>query len=267
MTGLPSRLDHRRWAKEGIFAACDLVARLGPDRWASSPRAILGYHSHSPRGRYGVDARRFERQVSFVASRFRTVRLDELIERPSDDAEPLVCLTFDDGYRDNHEVTLPVLERFGVKGTFFLIPSLFGGRLRTAHGEEPLMTLEQAREIAALGHEIGSHTLTHAVLTRVPAAEARREIRDSKRRLEDLLSVPVTCFSYPLGKSDTATKAMAREAGYRAAVTTSEALVPRVADPFELPRLAVDRSVGGIQFRARLSHAMDVYNGLLGRRS
>lgn len=262
MTRPVPRREPRYWLKEGAFAACSLLSRLDRSS-ATPPRVILTYHSHTARGRWGIDVGEFERQVSYVASRFRLVRVSALLDQPRNhQGEPIACLTFDDGYLDNYELTLPILERFGVKGTFFLVPSLLGGELRTSQGHEPVLNREHAREIASLGHEVGSHTMTHRVLTDMPLDEARSEVTESKRALEDLLGVAVESFSYPLGKFNEAVKALPRTAGYRLAVTTREALVPDEPDWFAVPRVSVDRSVGSIQFRAKLTRGLDVYNRL-----
>lgn len=254
----------RRWVKEGVFAACSLLARLN-DRSATPPCAILGYHSHAPGNPWATDVDEFERQLAFLSKNYRLIRLADLPEEPARRSEAIACLTFDDGYLDHYERTLPVLERVGVRATFFVVPTLLGGRIRTSSGEEPLMTAEHALELVRLGHELGSHTLTHASLTELSLGRAATEIVDSKRTLEDLLGRSVTSLAYPKGRANETVRRLAREAGYRVAVTTRETLVPPDPDWFDLPRVSVHRGVGPIQFRAQLTSALHVYNRVRGR--
>lgn len=69
------------------------------------------------------------------------------------------------------------------------------------------------------GVEFGSHSLTHPWLPSVPDAQLRREVSDSKRRLEDLLGVEVKSFAYPYGGVDRRVRSAVAEAGYQLAFT------------------------------------------------
>src|SRR5258708_302369 len=64
---------------------------------------------------------------------------------------------------------------------------------------ERLMDRIQVQEWLSLVFEIGAHTLTHARLTTIPIAAAKKEIAGSKKKLEDLFGIPVKHFSYPYG--------------------------------------------------------------------
>lgn len=106
----------------------------------------------------------------------------------------------------------------------------------------PMMNERQLRELAALGMEIGAHCVSHPILTRIPADAARREILDSKGRLEDLLGAAVRTFAYPNGRPglDYAREhvAMVREAGFSTAVSTAWGAAMRDSDPHQIPRVA-----------------------------
>ena len=102
-----------------------------------------------------------------------------------------VWLTFDDGRLDNLTEGLPALVEAGHRATFFIIAQ------RSLAGEKDYIPLSGLKEMLAAGMSIGSHTLTHPRLTRVPPAQLRAEIFDSKKMLEDALGVEVTSFCYP----------------------------------------------------------------------
>ena len=83
------------------------------------------------------------------------------------------------------------------------------------------MTREQVLGLAAAGHEIGSHTLTHPILTRSDDDSLQREVFDSKAELERWLGLPVRGFCYPNGDNDERVRSSVRAAGYSWACATA----------------------------------------------
>jgi peptidoglycan/xylan/chitin deacetylase (PgdA/CDA1 family) len=79
---------------------------------------------------YSATPEAFAEEVRFLRDRFRLITLDELLDR-ADAAfsltEPTVLITFDDGYRDNLDAALPVLQTLGVQATFFLVTGFLDG--------------------------------------------------------------------------------------------------------------------------------------------
>jgi len=116
------------------------------------------------------------------------------------------------------------------------LESLVGDNL--AHGL--MLTTDMLLELDRNGIEIGSHTVTHPILTSLDDDTARREIIDSKRQLEVVLGKPVTLFAYPNGKTgkdfDARHASMAREAGFSAAFTTVPGSITRSDDRYQLAR-------------------------------
>lgn len=71
-------------------------------------------------------------QFRLLSEVFHVMRLDEAVARMKEGRLPAraACITFDDGYRDNHEVAVPLLERYGLKATFFVASGMLdGGRM------------------------------------------------------------------------------------------------------------------------------------------
>ncbi len=74
----------------------------------------------------------FRRLVKMLVRRFDVISLSEAIRRLEDGRlnSPTLSITFDDGYADNYEVALPVLEEFGAPATFFVASGFVdGGRM------------------------------------------------------------------------------------------------------------------------------------------
>jgi peptidoglycan/xylan/chitin deacetylase (PgdA/CDA1 family) len=113
----------------------------------------------------------------------------------------------------------------------------------SARGSDRSLTTQEISTLAQGGLlEIGSHTITHPVLSTRSAATQREEIRQSKAHLEEVLGHPVTSFAYPYGgqSSYTAeTVRLVREAGFTCACTASAGVIRKGADPLRLPRLHV----------------------------
>jgi peptidoglycan/xylan/chitin deacetylase (PgdA/CDA1 family) len=103
----------------------------------------------------------------------------------------------------------------------------------------PLSTSELRAAAAAPLVRVGAHTVSHSYLSRLAEAEQRREIADSKARLEALTGAPIEHFSYPHGDHAPATIALVRETGFRVACGSAAAPVTSAVDRFDLPRVEV----------------------------
>ncbi len=76
----------------------------------------------------------FDRQVQFLSKNYRIVSVPEVYEAAqAGKADRLCAITFDDGLKDQYQNALPILEKYGASGTFFIITSTFEGRLPPAH--------------------------------------------------------------------------------------------------------------------------------------
>jgi len=102
---------------------------------------------------------------------------------------------------------------------------------------------DQLREMAESGLvEIGSHTVTHPILSGVSDDECWRELTTSRQQIEEAMGRPVDSFCYPNGKTEDYRPSQVqqvREAGYKGAVAANAGLVTGQANPYELPRLGV----------------------------
>ncbi len=158
----------------------------------------------------------------------------------------VVGVTFDDGYRNNLQHALPVLQRLGFTATCYAVSGQTGGDNAWDHGQgvpsKPLMTAAELRQWAAAGMEVGAHTRHHRDLTTLDERQARDEIEGSKHDLEALLGEPVQHFCYPYGRFRPEHAEWARAAGYLSATTVNRGRAVPGSDPFTLPRVLVSRS-------------------------
>lgn len=181
-------------------------------------------------------------------------QIAESLSKASLPTENTFAITFDDAYLSVYDHACPALANKDMTATIFAVVDRIGGvnewDCSAGDVREPLMSAGQIRELAELGFEIGSHTLTHAHLTDLNDEDLRREIADSKHKLEDLIGREVVAFSYPYGEYDERVIAAVAEAGYKYAVSTKLGTVRSNTEVFEIPRINVRwNSVGRILMR------------------
>jgi peptidoglycan/xylan/chitin deacetylase (PgdA/CDA1 family) len=122
-------------------------------------------------------------------------------------------------------------------------------------GRELFISWDEIRQMRAAGMVIGSHTHSHRILGRLPEADQRDELAVSKARLEAELGQSVETIAYPVGLRrafSELTKRLAREVGYRVGFSYYGGINRAdQTDPFDVRRIAVERSETFPLFRAR----------------
>jgi len=103
-----------------------------------------------------------------------------------------------------------------------------------------MLSTARLRRLAAAGMEIGGHTRSHPILTRLPDKQAAAEMGGGREILEGILHQPVRLFAYPNGRPgadyDARHTAMARACGFTAAFSTAAGVSRRDRDPYQLAR-------------------------------
>lgn len=168
----------------------------------------------------------------------------------------IAVITLDDGYVDNLDSALPILQRYGFSATCYVVSGSVGQynqwdaeRLGV---RKPLMSVEQLRSWHRGGMEVGAHTRSHPRLTQCNDAQLHDEIHGSKTMLEDHLDAPVTQFCYPFGDADDRVARVVREAGFAAATTTRRGRASAGMDLWQLPRVQIARHHVLPQFALRV---------------
>jgi peptidoglycan/xylan/chitin deacetylase (PgdA/CDA1 family) len=231
--------------------------------WLSVPSdgvPILAYHQVSSLPEvYSIDAVEFEQQMQYLAEHgYTAISLAELFAAGKSGtklpSKPII-ISFDDGYEDNYQTALPIMEKYHLKGTVFVI----AGQV----GQTEYMSWEQLKAAQARGMEIGSHTLNHVALNEISPAEQLNELVRSKQMLEAKLGCPVQFLAYPYGQYNSSTIATLQQAGYSGACTGLPGLAVTKGDVYQLKRVNVPRPKYGLwEFRLRLLRAQ-IYGKLM----
>ncbi len=207
---------------------------------------ILYYHEIGPdRSKHIVGPEDFAAQLDWLRSEgHEFLSLDDVLEiyagRRDAPARP-VALTFDDGRTGALRHAAPVLARTGTPATFYVVTDwLDGHAIPDGERYSEFIRWSDLPELRAAGIRIGSHSVSHRTLKRLPPEEVEAELRDSRRQLEDKLGEPIVHFSFPRGRTRRAVERRVRRAGYRSAVTTGQSWNGPFARMFHLQRLRVD---------------------------
>lgn len=164
----------------------------------------------------------------------------------------VIGLTFDDGYKNIFEHALPILKELKFTATNYIVSNQLAGRnvwdAENGVAQVPLMSAKEIRLWLEAGQEIGSHTKDHVYLTKVSSQEAKTQIVESKKDLENLFDIEVNAFCYPYGAENKQIATWVKESGYHNATTTARGLALKTDDPFLLPRVTISRSTHLLHF-------------------
>jgi peptidoglycan/xylan/chitin deacetylase (PgdA/CDA1 family) len=269
------------------------------------------YHSISDEPEPGVPAYYqtntspavFRRHMQFLADHgYRTISLDELVSmltiglqdyRPTGPQDhgatmplgpisafsfqlsafpKLVCVTFDDGYRDFYTEAFPVLQNHGYTATMFLPTAFIGDTRRCFHPStinyqpstpKECLTWAEITELRQAGIQFGSHTVNHPKLVELSWSGIQSELSNSKSDIEQHLGEPVSAFCYPFAFPQTdrsfahTFRDLVVQTGYSCCTTTELGRVRTGTDPFRLKRLPVNSLDDAALFAAKLEGAYD----------
>lgn len=168
-------------------------------------------------------------------------------------------ITVDDGALDGYENGAPIWEAHGFRASFYIPVGKAGDYLRQPNGgadmAKPHFSFDQARDLVARGHLIGSHTWSHSPIASAGLAKLDREVRQAQDRLnaEGLAHAPLT-FVYPYGSNSQSAVDYLEGQGYSMAFTTLSGGVHESIDPLRSPRIRVSRSTTPGDLARRMSN-------------
>jgi len=247
------------------------------------PVPVFMYHHVSPHksDMVTVTPDVFEAQMRFLAEAgYKTLSADEVLDYilgMSAINEKAVAITFDDGYLDNYIYVFPILKKYNIKATIFIVtdwveeaskaqgsrgkgqgviaPSHQEGKELIAKGQthQVIMNWDMVKEMQESGLiDFYSHTMTHRKCAELSDAELMRELQDSKRVIEQRLNEPCAYLCWPKGSHNANSIKIAKGVGYQALFTTKRGVVKTGSDKFSIERIAVKDDAGWFKERVRI---------------
>lgn len=197
----------------------------------------------------------FESHLQYLTEQgYTIVSVEELAHRLEQGAsvDKYVALSFDDGYKNNYSVVLPLLQKYGAKGSFFVINREMGDELH--------MNEQEIKALIDSGMELGSHTYSHNPLAKIEEKYLVWELDTSRYWLKKKFDgYIVRTLAYPNGSYNSTVVAAAKKYGFYRALTghvgVNTAETYRNA-PLEMYRVTVADDGNGLEgFKRRLEQA------------
>ncbi|HEX7542646.1 MAG TPA: polysaccharide deacetylase family protein [Patescibacteria group bacterium] len=139
-------------------------------------------------------------------------------------------LTFDDGYEDFYTDVFPLLKKYQIKATIYVVYDFIG--------RKGFLNEKEIKEIISSKLvEIGSHTLDHLYLKKLSKSVVTKQVIDSKKLFEDKFNIKIETFAYPYGAFSQDTIDFVKSAGYTAAVSVIPGIKQSNEDLFYLYRI------------------------------
>lgn len=227
--------------------------------------SILMYHSIGEnKAFFTVKENTFYKQLEYLKQKkIKVVKLSILIEmlKNKDDISRCVCLTFDDAYKDNLTVALPILKKFDYPATIFVATNLLGKKFLTS--DEVELEIISDEDLRCFTKEplleFMPHSSNHVELDKISPLDYDREIEKSRVFLMAVNNKKSDILAYPKGKYSNEVVKYLENNTWSGAVTVNEGLVDLADNLFSLKRNSIDSSTSFIQFRGKIGLAVDRY--------
>ena len=203
---------------------------------------VLMYHNvdnNAKKSCLSVTPETFEKQMLFLKEHnYQVISLDKYVDLLKSGKKPKkksVVLTFDDGMENNYTTVYPILLRYGMPATFFVVTDWVGNH--------EVMNWQQIEELNKnILFSIQSHGLSHKELDKLTIGEIDTEGRESKKRLESKLKTEIKYFCYPCGSFNAVSKEILKLNGYKAACATHPGKETALNDLFAIRRIRISDS-------------------------
>jgi len=223
---------------------------------------ILTYHGIelTPTNSYAVSVANFEKHMQHLSKYFNVISLDQYqkgIKQKISFPPNTVIITVDDGFKNFYEQAYPILKKYCLPSTCFVITS------KVLSDNDDFMHWKELSEILADGLvTVGSHSVSHRSLSVLNEFELQREVGESKKILENNLGMPINFFSYPCGTlrdfNENSTKAILKF-HYKLACTSVNGINRNNKNPYKLRRTKLEWGDNLSIFTRILRGSLDIW--------
>ncbi len=226
----------------------------------------LGYHiiDRSIHDNIAISEEAFEAHLTYLHEHaYRALSLEQAIDDINGRQEAparSVLLTFDDGYSDTVRTALPLLQKYGMRATLFVISAYVGQTNRwnpRACYDAQHMTWDELRCWLACDCDIGGHSHDHLCMTRLNVDELQETVRLNKRLLEEQLQITPRAFAYPYGRFNKAVQDVVRQY-YEIAFSVEEGSWGASAGRFAINRMMIYPQWSHAEFAEQLQRHFEL---------
>jgi len=225
--------------------------------------SILLYHSVSYDNTVvDVEPKNFEYQIKYIMRNFDIITLDQVIDYIQGKIilrKPSVALTFDDGYKDILHNVVPILKKYKIHATIFVLASPHNANRNELANNKKIVNFLEIKKLKNTGWTIGCHTATHPNLAKLDKTMLKKEIIGSKTILEKKIKSTINFFCYPKGIYNSKVLKVTKKANYKAAFTTEAGFIKQSSDLYKIPRIGIDGSITSNQFPFFLTSSSILY--------
>lgn len=207
---------------------------------------ILTYHSISDSGDiYSISPKVFREQMVIFKKNFNVLNLDQL-KALNGQTGNYGAITFDDGYEDNLINAFPILKELNLPAAIFISAGLVGKKFC----EKRMLSWEQISFLVGQSNiKIGSHGFSHQDLDLIKnEAELEREIKKSAEILEEKLNKKIKYFTYPHGRFNQKTEALAQKV-YQTTFSKEGVEFKNNLPDFKIARVIMSKNVSSFKFK------------------
>lgn len=152
-----------------------------------------------------------------------------------------VVITFDDGERSVITTALPLMRERGLTGAVFMTTGWIG--------QSGYLTVDDLKLLKEAGWTIGTHGVTHRLLSDLPAEEIRLELEESRRVLADIIQEEPQHLALPGGRGNRSVTVAAQALGYCSIGTSIIGSNPVPPDLYHVRRIMMLRAWNLEMFR------------------
>ena len=180
-----------------------------------------------------VPVKAFDEQMKYLNEQGYTAITFKDLENIDKISKPVI-ITFDDGYENNYTNAYPILKKYNMKATIFVISSTIE--------HQKYLKIWQIKEMQNL-IDIESHTVSHHYLDKLPKKEIENELVRSKEYLQSLLNTKIDVLAYPYGSFNDKVIKIAKKY-YKYAVTTNPGeFCYKHANDYKIKRISIHNDV------------------------
>lgn len=217
-----------------------------PLRSAKLPRVVMLHQvtPHESASGMNMPPAKFEQLLQYLVKRKATLCFVSELDQYNGQSN-VFALSFDDGFMDNYQYAYPLLKKYNAKATIYLATKIEGIEKLNA---------EQIREMSESGLiDFGAHTQHHVNLLKLSDEQAFAEMQSSKQDVEILVGKCLS-FAYPFGRFNEKHQQMAKEIGFKNAVSTRKKVEAYTAEnQFNIPRVSTHGAMNALQMRIALA--------------